>query len=103
MEELEKIRITVTPSLKDLNTVKSNRIRYWIQKYLGEHIGETLPAIILDVMKNKYRIILEDYLLVTEIKQEADQDISPGKKIMVKIKKADQWNDLLVLEYAGDF
>jgi exoribonuclease-2 len=102
MEELEKIRVTVTPSLKDLNTVKINRIRYWIQKYLGQHIGEKFPAIILDVLKNKYRIILMDYLIVTEVKREAGQDISPGKRIMIKIKKADQWNDLLVLEYAGE-
>jgi exoribonuclease-2 len=103
IEELEKIRITVIPSLKDLNTVRNNRIRYWVQKYLGEHTGEKLPAMVLDVLKNKYRIILMDYLLVTEMKQEAGWDLSPGKKIMIKIKKADHWNDLLVVEYAGEF
>lgn len=100
-EELEKIRITVTPALKDLNTIKNNRVRYWIQKYLREHIGEKLQAIIFDNLKNRYRVILVDFLLVAEIKKEAGQDISQGKKIMVKIKKADPWNDLLVLEYAG--
>jgi exoribonuclease-2 len=102
MEELENIRITVTPTLKDLNTVKGNRIRYWVQKYLGQHIGERFPAIILDVLKNKYRIILMDYLFMTEMKKEAGMDFSPGKKVMIKIKKADQWNDLLAVEYAGD-
>jgi exoribonuclease-2 len=101
-EELEKIRLTVTPALKDLNTIKNNRIRYWIQKYLGEHIGEKLPAIILDNLKNKYRVVLTDFLLATEIKKEAGQDIPQGKKIMIKIKKADPWNDLLMLEYAGE-
>ncbi len=102
IEELEKIRITVMPALKDLNTIKGNSIRYWIQKYLGEHIGEKLPAIILDKLKNRYRIILADFLVVAEIKKEAGKDIQQGKKIMVKIKKADPWNDLLVLEYAGE-
>ena len=101
-EELEKIRITVTPVLKDLNTIKNNRIRYWIQKYLGEHIGEKFPAIILDNLKNRYRVILEDFLLAVEIKKETGHDIPQGKKIMIKIKKADPWNDLLVLEYAGE-
>ena len=100
-EELEKIRITVTPVLKDLNTIKNNRIRYWIQKYLGEHIGEKFPAIILDNLKNRYRVILEDFLLAVEIKKETGHDIPQGKKIMIKIKKADPWNDLLVLEYSG--
>jgi len=101
-EELEKIRIAVMPALKDLNTIKNNRIRYWIQKYLGEHIGEKLPAIILDNLKNRYRIVLVDFLLAAEIKKEAGHDIPEGKKIMIKIKKADPWNDLLVLEYAGE-
>jgi exoribonuclease-2 len=101
-EELEKIRITVTPALKDLNTIKNNRIRYWIQKYLGKHVGERLPAIILDNLKNRYRIILLDFHLTAEIKKEAGQDIPEGKKIMIKIKKADPWNDLLALEYAGE-
>jgi len=101
-EELEKIRIAVMPALKDLNTIKNNRIRYWIQKYLGEHIGEKLPAIILDNLKNRYRIVLVDFLLAAEIKKEAGHDIPEGKKIMIRIKKADPWNDLLVLEYAGE-
>jgi len=101
-EELEKIRLTVMPTLKDLNTIKNNRIRYWIQKYLGEHIGEKLPAIILDNLKNRYRVVLTDFLLPAEIKKEAGQDIPQGKKIMIKIKKADPWNDLLMLEYAGE-
>jgi exoribonuclease-2 len=102
IEELEKIRITVMPALKDLNTIKGNSIRYWVQKYLGEHIGEKLPAIILDKLKNRYRVILADFLIVAEVKKEAGQDVQQGKKIMIKVKKADPWNDLLVLEYAGE-
>ncbi|MDB9823072.1 ribonuclease catalytic domain-containing protein [Deltaproteobacteria bacterium] len=100
-EELEKIRVTVIPSLKDLITVRRNRVRYWIQKYFGEHVGDEFPAIILDVMKSKYRVILENYLFVAEMKREPGQDLFPGQKIMIRIKKADQWEDLLKLEYAG--
>jgi len=101
-EELENIRVTVTPSLKDLNTVKRNRVRYWIQKYLGEHIGEKFPAIILDVLKSNYRIILTDYLLIADMKREVGKDFSPGKKVLIKIKKVVPWDDLLMVEYAGD-
>ncbi|MFC1868607.1 RNB domain-containing ribonuclease [Thermodesulfobacteriota bacterium] len=100
-EELEKIRTMVTPSLKDLAVVKRNRTRYWIQKYLQKHIGEEFPAIILDTMKSRYRIILPDYFLVAEMKREAGQDFSSGERITIRVKKADPWNDLLVLEYAG--
>jgi exoribonuclease-2 len=97
-EELEKIRLAVTTSLKDLNIVKINRIRYWIVKYLGEHIGEEFPAIVLDVMKSKFRVILENFLFVAEMKREAGQDLSHGQKIKVRIKKADHFEDLLKID-----
>ena len=81
--------------------MKRNRLRYWIQKYLKARIGEEFPAIVLDVMKSRCRIILTDYLLVSEIKREAGQDFSPGMNIMVRVVKSDPWNDLLRLEYVG--
>jgi exoribonuclease-2 len=98
-EEMEKIRLTVAPASKDLNTIKANRTRYWIHKYLSAHIGEKYQAIIFDVLKSNYRIILEDFLLVAEIKRQAGQDFSPGEKILVEVKKSDPWNDSLELEY----
>ncbi len=100
-EELEKIRVSVTPVLRDLGMVKRNRIRYWIQKYLQQYVGEKFSAIILDVMKTRYRILLPGFLLVAEIKRENGQDFSPGEDIMVRVEKSDPWNDLLSLEYAG--
>ena len=100
-EALGKIRISIDPVLKDLERVKRNRIRYWIQKYLLQHTGETFSALILDTMKNRYRILLPDFLLVAEMRREDGQGFSPGQRIMAKVKKADPWNDLLSLEYAG--
>ncbi len=100
-EELENIRLRVTPALKDLDMVKRNRIRYWILKYLQKHIGKELSAIILDVMKSKLRIIIRDYLFTTEMKREAGQEFSPGMNIMVKVIKSDPWENLLKLEYRG--
>jgi exoribonuclease-2 len=98
---LENIRISVEPTLKDLGRIHRNRNRYWIQKYFMQHIGESFSAIILDTMKNRFRILLPDFLFVAEMKRENGQDFSPGKSIMVRVKKSDPWNDLLSIEYAG--
>jgi exoribonuclease-2 len=98
-EEMDKIRLAVAPVLKDLNTIKTNRTRYWIQRYLSAHIGEKYQAIIFDVLRNNYRIILEDFLFVAEIRRQAGQDFSPGEKILVEVKRSDPWNDSLELEY----
>ena len=101
-EELENIRITVGPVLRDLERMKRNRIRYWIQKYLRQHIGENFSALVLDVLRGRCRILLTDFLLVTEMKRDNGQDFFEGQQITVTVKKSDPWNDLLSLEYAGE-
>ena len=98
-EDLQNIRGLVEPEIKEREMVKRSRIRYWIQKYLGQHMGETFAAIILDTMKSKYRILLTDFLFIADMKRENGQDFFPGKNITVRVKKADPWNDQLHLEY----
>jgi len=100
-EELENIRISVEPMLKSLERMKRNRIRYWIQKYLRQHIGEEFSALVLDVLRGRCRILLIDFLLVTEMKRDNGQDFFEGQQITVTVKKSDPWNDLLSLVYAG--
>ncbi len=97
-EQLQEIRMSVQPLLRTLDTMKRDRIRYWTQKYLLSHLGERFPAMVLDILRNRYRILLTDFLLVTEVKKENSQEFHQGQQIMVKIKKSDPWNDLLSLE-----
>ena len=99
-EELEAIRMSVEPILRDLERVKRNRIRYWIQKYLLQHVGEKFPALILDSLKGRYRILLTDFLMVAEMRRENGQDLFEGQRIMVMVKNSDPWNDRLTVEYA---
>jgi len=100
-DELEKIRLSVMPPLKDLNIIKRNRTRYWILKYYLQHLGEAFPAIVLNVMKGRYRIVLTDSLFVAELKREAGHDFSQGDRIMVRVRKSDPWGNMLKLEEAG--
>ena len=86
---------------RNLERVKRSRIRYWIHKYLQQHVGENFSALILYGMKKKYRILLKDFLLWAELKREKGQNFSGGEQIQVKIKKVDPRNDLLKVEYAG--
>ena len=97
-EELQEIRMSVQPLLRTLDTIKRNRIRYWTLKFLLSHLGESFPALVLDILRNRYRILLPDFLLVTEVKRENGREFQQGQQIMVKVKKSDPWNDLLNLE-----
>ena len=98
-EELERIRVQVTSSLKDLNTVRRNRYNYWINRYLENQIGNTFSAIVLDVLKSRYRIILTDFFITVEMKREKETRLSSGDQIKVKVIKADAWNEILKLEH----
>ena len=97
-QQLDEIRIGIEPQLRNLTLVQRNRVRYWTLKYLSQRIGEIFPAMVLDVLKSRYRILLTDILFVTEVKQEDRKGLSPGQPIQVKVKKSDPWEDLLVLE-----
>jgi exoribonuclease-2 len=97
-ETLEQIRMQVTPILRDLNIIKRNRIRYWILKFLQRHEGSTFPAIVLDTLKTKFRVIMKDFLFMAEMKRKDRQDFTPGQEISVRVIQSEPWDDVLKLE-----
>lgn len=98
-KELEEIRVFVEPVIRNLQLARRNRQRYWILKFLSQHQGETYRAVILDELKSKYRIVLSDFFLVTEIKRRNGKILGPGQEILVEVKKSDPWDDELKLSY----
>lgn len=101
-EDLEELRMTIEPTLKALERVRRNRIRYWTLKYLAQHIGKKYRAMVLDVLKSKYRILLLDFLHIVELRQEGEAGMYPGQQFSVVIKRSDPWDDILEVSYAGD-
>ncbi|MBW2344955.1 MAG: RNB domain-containing ribonuclease, partial [Deltaproteobacteria bacterium] len=57
-KKLEEIGMTVEPVIKSFGTIKRNRLRYWVLKFLSRHQGERYSAVVLDEFKRKYRIVL---------------------------------------------
>ena len=101
-EDLEEIRVSVEPLVKTLGRIQRNRLRYWTLKYLGMNPGKTFNALVLDEFKNKYRIVLTDFLMVTDFKRQDGIIFSKGQEILVKVKKADPWDDVIALEYVPE-
>jgi exoribonuclease-2 len=97
---LDEIRISVEPLIKESGRIKRNRIRYWVLRFLRQHRGESYPALVLDELKSKYRILLKDFLLVADLKREPRVALHPADQIRVQVKKADPWQDTLELAYA---
>ena len=101
-EDLEELRISLEPILKRVGIIKRNRIRYWTLKFLSLHKGEVFEALVLDEMKSKYRVILPDFMLLSDMKRQNGVILSTGQRIQVKMKKADPWDDVLALEYVDE-
>jgi len=97
---LDEIRISVEPLIKESGRIKRNRFRYWVLRFLRQHLGESYPALVLYEMKGKYRILLKDFLLVAELKREPRVALHPADQIRVQVKNADPWQDTLELSYA---
>ena len=101
-KELERIRISTEPVIKTLGAIRRSRLRYWTLKFLSQHQGRKLNALVLDEFKSKYRVLLTDFLMLADMKRREGFILSRGQKIQVQIKKADPWDDVLNLEYAGE-
>ncbi len=98
-ENLKEIRISVEPLVKSLGRIQRNRLRYWTLKYLGLNRDKTYSALVLDELKNKYRVVLKDFLMVTDFKRQDGIIFSKGQEIKVRVKKADPWDDIITLGY----
>jgi len=98
-KNLDDIRISVESLIKESGRIKRNRIRYWVLRYLHRHRGESYPALVLDELKSKYRILMKDFLLVADLKRDPRVALHPGDQIRVQVKKADPWQDTLELAY----
>jgi len=101
-KRLGEIRMSTAPVIKSLAIIKRNRLRYWILKYLWQHRGKKLKALVLEEFKSKYRIVLIDFHMLVEIKCQDGIILSQGQEILVKVKKADPWDDIINLEYIGE-
>jgi exoribonuclease-2 len=97
-EEIEKKRLVLDPLLKSIELLTRNSTRYWIHKYLAQHVGEKFPALVLDVIRNKYRVLLTDVFIIAEVKRENGQNLHEGQEITVKIRKSDPWGDYLKVD-----
>ena len=100
-EQLEEIRLSVEPLMRDFAIIKRNRIRYWLLKFLSQNQEKTYRAMVLDELKTKYRIILTDFLFQAEIKKEEGLLLMPGAEVWVKVKKVDPWEGILQLEFSS--
>ncbi len=98
---LKELTILIHQTLRDIDLMKRNQIRYWTLKYLAGLINHSFNAIVFQKLRYKYLIILTDFLVVADLPTATDPELSPGEHIKVVVKRSDPWNDVLLLELAS--
>ena len=96
--QLKELSLIIQKTLRDIEAMKRNQIRYWILKHLANRINEHFSALVFQKLRSKYLVILPDFLFVGELPITSGLDLSPGEEIGVVVKRSDPWDDLLVLE-----
>jgi exoribonuclease-2 len=97
---LKEICMSVQQTLKDIDLMRRNQIRYWVLKHLAGRIHERLPAIVFQKLRSKYLVILTDLLFVAELPSTSTHELSPGEEITVIVRRSAPRDDIVILELA---
>jgi len=94
-KDLEVVLSTLEPALRRAAILKTRRLRYWLLKYLSQRLGQKLPALVLEHHPNRYRLLLPDILLETEMPAPSGRQFNPGETILIRLDRAIPQEDVL--------
>lgn len=96
-EELQKLLPDVQSNLQRAQYLQTKRKRYFLLKYLAQHMTElTLKGIIMEIQGNKAKIYLPEYNLTGELLG-LTRDYYSGQEIMVALEKVNPLQEVLRL------
>jgi len=99
-EDLEELLKTLEPALRRAAILKSRRLRYWLLKYLSQRLGQKTQALVLEKYPNRYRLLLPDILLETEMPSPSGRQFHPGETILIRLDRAIPHEDILKVSLA---
>jgi exoribonuclease II len=97
---LEELLSTLEPALRRAAIMKTRRLRYWLLKYLSQRLGQKLQAMVLEQHPNRYRLLLPDILLETEMPSPSGRQFHPGETILIRLDRAIPHEDILKVSLA---
>jgi len=86
-EEIDHLIQVLEVSMSTVSQIQYNRNRYWLLKYLESMIGQKTEAIVLSKRRNKYAILLKDYMLECDLPFSIGIDLKPEDLVQVKIQQ----------------
>ncbi|MFC1895880.1 ribonuclease catalytic domain-containing protein [Thermodesulfobacteriota bacterium] len=99
-EEIERITLTLHEPLSRVGRLQASRQRYWILKFLESRIGSREEAMVLEKRRDKYILLLTDYLIESSVSASGRPELKPEDIIGVIIEKVDPRNQTLSVAMA---
>jgi exoribonuclease-2 len=99
-EEIDEAIQLLELPMSNVARIQFNRHRYWLLKYLEQHIGRKEEAIVLSKRRNNYQILLSGYMIECDPPLSSGIELMPEDLIQVTIQNVKARNDQIVV-YIG--
>ena len=94
-DEIEQIIQLLELPMANVIRIQFARHRYWLLKYLEQHIGRKEEAIVLTKRRNDYQILLSAYMIECNLPVSSGFVLKPEDLIQVTIQNVSARKDLL--------
>jgi exoribonuclease-2 len=99
-EEIDEAIQLLELPMSNVARIQFNRHRYWLLKYLEQHIGRKEEAIVLGKRRNNYQILLSGYMIECDLPLSSGIELMPEDLIQVTIQNVKARKDQIVV-YIG--
>ena len=94
-DEIDKTIQQLELPMGNVSRIQFSRQRYWLLKYLEQHIGRKEEAIVLTKRRNNYQILLSAYMTECDLPVSSGVTLKPEDLIQVTIQNISARKDLL--------
>ena len=78
----------------NVGRIQHGRQRYWLLKYLEQHVGRKEEAIVLNKRRNYYQILITGYMIECDLPHSSGLELKPEDLIQVTIQNVSARKDL---------
>ncbi|MBM4275339.1 MAG: VacB/RNase II family 3'-5' exoribonuclease [Deltaproteobacteria bacterium] len=99
-EDLEEIINVIDPAMRRAGILKTRRLRYWLLKYLMGKVGQKMPALVLEALPHRCRLMFPELLLEFFFPAPATVKLTPGDTIQVRLDRVSPREDQIKVSLA---
>jgi len=93
-DEIDQIIQMLQIPMGNVGKIQHGRHRYWLLKYLEQHVGRKEEAIVLNKRRNNYQILLTEYMVECDLPVSSGLMLKPEDLIQVTIQNVSARKDL---------